>query len=432
MATEFYSATVNGFNWITGNQMDSEHWKEVESLFQAAWEHAPEEREAFLLRACGDDRLRREIELLLADARTGEGLSDLPVLPAADLLLRKTETLGPGKQIGPYRIEGVLGAGGMGIVYHATDTRLDRPVAIKISRNLFDKRFEREARAIAALNHPHICHLYDVGPNYLVMEYVEGTPLKGPYPFDEALKYAEQICDALDAAHQKGIVHRDLKPGNILLSKKGIKLLDFGLAQIETGHGTPAVTQLTQEGMVMGTPAYMAPEQHEGKRADNRADIYAAGCVLYEMLTGQRVVAGRTTFPQPFEGVLRTCLEKDPADRWQSARDLKHALRWAAQTTASPPPARSRSWISWTIVVIALGSLGGVFVWQARREPGRESVRFAFEPPDNTSLVRNQRDTALSPDGRRIALVLSDASGAHADLGASAGLAGIAENRWDG
>jgi serine/threonine protein kinase len=380
-----------------------ERWQKIEELYHAALERGQG------VLADADPDLRRSVESLLAAAPTGYGLLDRP---AAELLSEfRPPRLEAGTCLGPYQIEGLIGQGGMGKVYRARDTRLGRTVAIKISSERFSERFEREARAVAALNHPHICHLYDVGPDYLVMEYVDGGPLKGPFPFNEALKYAEQICDALATAHLQGIVHRDLKPGNILLSKKGIKLVDFGLAQIEAGPGDATVAQLTGEGVVMGTPAYMAPEQYEGKRADNRSDIYALGCVVYEMLTGNRVVAGRTPLAHPFEGVLRTCLERDPDERWQSARDLKHALRWAAQTVASPPPTRSRAWISWTIAVIAVGSVGGVLVWPPRSATRLESVRFAFEPPENTSLLRSQRDTALSPDGRHIALLLRDESG---------------------
>ena len=382
-----------------------EQWQRIEELYHAALERGPD------VLADAEPEVRLKVESLLAAARTGKVLLDQP---AAGLSSEFRTQLKPGTCLGPYQIERLIGHGGMGQVYRARDTRLGRTVAIKTSSARFSERFEREARAIAALNHPHICHLYDVGPDYLVMEYIEGTPLKGPFPFAEALKYAEQICDALDTAHLKGIVHRDLKPGNILLSKKGIKLLDFGLAQIETGPGDPTITQLTEEGLVMGTPAYMAPEQYEGKRADNRSDIYAVGCVLYEMLTGKRLAAERTTFAQPFEGVLRTCLERDPDERWQSARDLKHALRWAAQTAVPPPPTKSHAWMSWAIAGIAVASLLGVLVWPRPGASGREPIRFTFEPPDNTTLVRNNRDAALSPDGRRIALVLKDASGTNA------------------
>src|SRR5262252_2714980 len=189
--------------------------------------------------------------------------------------------LSAGTRLGPYEIVARIGAGGMGEVYQSRDTRLDRTVAIKVSKEQFSERFEREARSIAALNHPHICQLYDVGPDYLVMEYIDGAPLKGPLPLDQAMKYAGQICDALDAAHKKGIVHRDLKPANIMVTKAGVKLLDFGLAR--TSNVDETVTMA-----VSGTPAYMAPEQWDGKPGDARSDIYSLGCVLYEVLTGKR------------------------------------------------------------------------------------------------------------------------------------------------
>src|SRR6266849_9174071 len=166
--------------------------------------------------------------------------------------------LSAGDRLGPYEILAPIGAGGMGEIYKARDTRLNRVVAIKVCKEQFSQRFEQEARAIATLNHPHICTLYDVGSNYLVMEYIDGQPLKGPVPLDDALRLATQIADALDAAHRKGITHRDLKPGNILVTKAGVKLLDFGLARIAPGPGDPTLTQV---GEVMGTPAYMAPEQ---------------------------------------------------------------------------------------------------------------------------------------------------------------------------
>jgi serine/threonine protein kinase len=302
-----------------------ERLRQIEELYHSAREREPNERAAFLAQACrGDEELRQELAQLLAQHASGDNILDRP---AADLLASSTVAqLTTGTQIGPYKIEALLGAGGMGEVYRAVDTRLKRTVAIKVAKKNFGERFEREVRAIAALNHPNICTLYDVGPNYLVMELIEGKPLKGPLPVDQALQYAAQICDALDAAHRKAIIHRDLKPGNILVTKQGIKLLDFGLARMAPGEHDPT---LTHAGDVMGTPAYMAPEQREGKPGDARSDIYAFGCVLYEMLTGKRVAQERAPVePEALEGVLVTCLEKDPEDRWQSARDLKHALGW--------------------------------------------------------------------------------------------------------
>jgi serine/threonine protein kinase len=194
-----------------------------------------------------------------------------------------------GQRLGPYETLERIGAGGMGEVWKARDTRLGRLVAIKISKDQFSERFDREARAVAALNHPHICQPYDVGANYLVMELIEGAPLRGRIPVAQAIKYGGQILDALDAAHRKGITHRDLKPANILLTKQGIKLLDFGLAK-QRGplkqDGDTLTKALTSQGEIVGTLQYMAPEQLQGKETDARCDLFAFGCVLYEMLIG--------------------------------------------------------------------------------------------------------------------------------------------------
>ena len=209
--------------------------------------------------------------------------------------------LNAGTRLGPYEITALIGAGNMGEVYRARDTRLARDVAVKVLTAALAgdpqglARFEREARAVAALNHPNICTLHDVGPNYLVMELVEGVPLKGPLPLEKAVEYAGQILDALDAAHRKGITHRDLKPANILVTKQGIKLLDFGLAR-KTGplkESDATLTEsLTGQGQISGTLQYMAPEQLQGKAADARSDLFSFGCVLYEMLTGRRAFEG--------------------------------------------------------------------------------------------------------------------------------------------
>jgi serine/threonine protein kinase len=234
----------------------------------------------------------------------------------------------------------------MGEVYKARDTRLNRLVALKVSNAEFSERFEREAHAVAALNHSNICTLHDVGPNYLVMEYIEGTALKGPLPLHTALKYAVQICDALDAAHRKGIIHRDLKPANILVTKSGVKLLDFGLAKFGQGNKPPSDATLTMaltgKNEIVGTLYYMSPEQLQSpatsQEVDVRSDIFSFGLVLYEMLTGKRafegsspasVIASIMERPAPSIGdiappaldhVLKRCLEKDPENRWQSAR----------------------------------------------------------------------------------------------------------------
>src|SRR5262249_4992078 len=269
-------------------------------------------------------------------------------------LAGRFEKMTPGTRLGPYEILAPIGAGGMGEVYKARDTRLDRTVAIKVSKEKFSERFEREARSIAALNHPHICQLYDVGQDYLVMEYIDGAQLKGPLPLDQAMKYAGQICDALDAAHKKGITHRDLKPANIMITKAGVKLLDFGLARIASGSGDETITMA-----VMGTPAYMSPEQWEGKPGDARSDIYALGCVLYEMLTGKRVAQERSAVePASIEHIIERCLAKDPDDRWQSARDLRHAVELPrASAMPARSPWRERAvWMTAAVVALAAGS----------------------------------------------------------------------------
>lgn len=261
--------------------------------------------------------------------------------------------LSVGDKLGPYEIVAPIGAGGMGEVYRAHDSRLGRDVAIKICAQEFTNRFEREARAIAALNHPHICTLYDIGPNYLVMEFIEGVSPAGPLPLDVVLRHASQIADALNAAHAKGIIHRDLKPANILATASGIKLLDFGLAlatQTACEADSEATLLKTQAGTILGTAAYMSPEQVEGKPADARSDIFSFGIVLYEMASGRRAFTGDSRMallaailrdqPQPLpahpelQDIVTRCLRKSPADRFQSMAQVKEAL----QALTSPTP----------------------------------------------------------------------------------------------
>jgi len=297
-------------------------------------------------------------------------------------------TLQPGTRLGPYEIVSPLGAGGMGEVYRAKDTRLDRTVAIKVLASHLSQdaelkqRFLREARAISSLSHPHICALYDVGSQdgveYLVMELLEGETLaerlaKGTLPLAQVLRFGVEIAEALGAAHRQGIVHRDLKPGNVMLTKSGVKLLDFGLAkQLEgaaSGAGdlsqveTKSVDALTGKGVILGTVQYMAPEQLEGKEADSRTDIFALGDVLYEMATGRKAFAGTSPAsligailkeepppvsalqqmaPPALDHVVKKCLAKDPDERWQSAADVASELcagsRRRAHTRARPRP----------------------------------------------------------------------------------------------
>ena len=268
--------------------------------------------------------------------------------------------LAPGTRLGPYEILAPIGAGGMGEVYRAHDPRLGRDVAIKVSAEHFSERFEREARSIAQLNHPNICQIYDVGPNYLVMELIEGLPLKGPVPVDLALKYAAQICDALDVAHKKDITHRDLKPANILVTASGVKLLDFGLAQVgaapKSGDDSTQTIGLTQAGTILGTAAYMSPEQTEAKHVDARSDIFSFGVVFYEMLTGRRAFHGDSAIaimasilhkeppaldaPPELRNIVTRCLRKSPRDRFQSAVELRAALESAA---AAKPAANKQA-----------------------------------------------------------------------------------------
>jgi serine/threonine-protein kinase len=337
-----------------------------------------------------------------------------------------------GDRIGPYEILGPIGVGGMGEVWKARDTRLDRVVAIKISKTEFSERFEREARAVAALNHPYICTLHDVGPNYLVMEYVEGSEIKGPLPLAKAIELACQILDALDAAHCKGIVHRDLKPANILVTKSGVKVLDFGLAKMAKGplpEGAPTAA-LTAEGAIAGTLQYMAPEQLQGKPdVDSRADIFSFGCVLYEMLTGKRAFDGTNAAsivaavmersapsisevaPASLDRLLQRCLAKDANERWQTVRDLKAELEWIAKapsaaTEAPAGPAR-RSFTVWKAVTVLLALIAGGASWAAYRamRPSalKPLVRLDVDLGQDVSFGSTAgADAILSPDGTRI------------------------------
>lgn len=355
-----------------------------------------------------------------------------------------------GTRLGPYEIVAEIGAGGMGEVYKARDTRLGRTVAIKtlsasISTDSRSKeRLEQEARAISNLNHPHICVLHDVGEqdgmNFLVMEYLDGRPIQGPLPVNLALKYAIQIADALDTAHSAGIIHRDLKPGNILLAKNEVKLLDFGLAKLRLSPvvvGTSTATlPLTAENVLVGTPRYMAPEQLERKEADARSDIFAFGCVLYEMLTGRPAFNGNSTAsviaavlraePEPLARlqpgtptavarIVERCLAKDPEERWQTVRDLRAELQWVHQQPAAATVIRttSRTRLLWTAPLGALLLAGGAG-WLAARYVNAESepaaMRFVAPPPPGTTYDSQRASVrapqvALSPDGRYLAFV---------------------------
>ncbi|HXB69205.1 MAG TPA: protein kinase [Candidatus Acidoferrales bacterium] len=353
--------------------MTPERFQQVEELYHAARAGTAEERAALLAQT--DPELRREIESLLAQGPGGEFLDRPAIQNAPDLPpdLPKDSTganLAAGACLGPYRIESKLGEGGMGEVFRAVDRRLGRAVAVKVTQQQFSARFAGEARAIASLNHPNICTVYDVGPNYLVMELVEGETLaarlkQGPLSIEMVRLYGAQIAAALVEAHAKGIVHRDLKPGNIMIAKSGVKVLDFGLAK--SGQDET----VTASGMVMGTPAYMAPEQREGKPADARSDIYSLGCVLYEMLTAARVVSQRRRLPsRKLEKIVNQCLEEDPGRRWQSAAELERELGKAGATGPWKPVAAA-------FVILAVFAAVYAYLHRAPKLTGKDTVVLA-------------------------------------------------------
>src|ERR1700680_274893 len=332
--------------------------------------------------------------------------------------------LATGAKLGPSEVVGPLGAGGMGEVYRAHDTRLERTVAIKILPAQFSsdpvskQRFDREAKTISSLNHPHICVLYDVGhqdgTDYLVMECVEGETLakrleKGPLPLEQVLKFGMQIAEALDKAHRSGVVHRDLKPGNIMLTSTGAKLLDFGLAKLAMPPAAAATltaaahdqSPMTERGTIVGTFRYMSPEQVEGKEVDGRSDIFSLGAVLYEMLTGKRAFEGKSQLsiasailekeppsvssvnamtPPALDRCIRRCLAKEPEGRWQNAADLASELQWIAESGSQvgealpvPPPRRKGERAGWVVAArfFFLLVAAGAAWWQASNQRPR-------------------------------------------------------------
>ena len=338
--------------------------------------------------------------------------------------------LTPGSKLGPYEILSRLGAGGMGEVWKARDTRLDRVVAIKTSAAKFSERFDREARAIAALNHSNICTLYDIGPDYLVMELVEGPTLaqriaRCPIPVHESIAIAKQIANALEAAHEKGIVHRDLKPANITIRPDGsVKVLDFGLAKASDAEGvdpeSPTMTMtMTMPGTIMGTPGYMPPEQVRGEKVDKRADIWAFGVVLYEMVAGRRPFEGKSASdmmaavikeepdwsqaPVRLHRLLRWCLEKDPRQRLRDIGDVRRLLDETAPEITTPSRLRPglAGWAAAAVLALAVAPFA---VIHFRDRPAETLVsRLSIIPPDGTSFaIRNWTPPAVSPDGREI------------------------------
>ncbi len=332
----------------------------------------------------------------------------------------------PGDHLGPYEIIAPIGEGGMGAVWKARDTRLDRTVAVKVASVGFSERFEREARSVAAFNHPNICQLYDVGPNYLVMELVDGEPLKGPLPVEKAVEYAKQILDALDAAHKKGIIHRDLKPANIMVSKQGIKLLDFGLAKQAgplTQTDATVIAGITGQNQIVGTLQYMSPEQLQNQPADARSDLFAFGCVLYEMLSGKRAFSGDSAasligailhrepepldIAPPLDRVIKRCLAKDPDDRFQTARDLKYNLALAMEPNpVATGHSKRSSRMPWIATAALATVLAGLLYF---RPPAVEPFAAAFqiEAPESEHF----HHAAISPNGKNFVIEVDPTDG---------------------
>ena len=456
--------------------MEPERWARVEELWHASLQVASGERAAFLKEACRDDEeLRREVESLLAHEKSAVDFIEAPAFEVVARLMAhdkvdrsETDRLLIGKTIAHFRVLEKLGAGGMGEVYRARDVRLDRIVAIKVlprgelANEEAQRRFQREARLISKLSHPHICTIYDVGSEgglqFIVMEYLEGETLasrlaRGPLPFAQILQHGIEIADALEKAHRAGIIHRDLKPGNIMLTKAGAKLLDFGLARIARPEpaatmsaiaGQPTVeSAVTGTGSIIGTLQYMAPEQLEGRETDARTDIFAFGSVLYEMATGQRAFQGKSQAsmiaailsseptpllqlsplsPPALDRLVRTCLAKDPDQRLQNVHDIRVQLEWtrdAASQAGLPPVTVGRritrervAWASAAVLLCAFAVTLGLLVLQPHSQPqGR--VMVAIDPPQGYKMgnLESGGPIALSPDGAQVAYAAHDSKG---------------------
>ena len=439
--------------------MTPERWRQVEETFHAALARSENDRASFVLEACaGDAELLREVKSLLAQPTSGRGFLDGPAVEAAALT---TGDIGAstltGRRLGAYHVYERIGAGGMGEVYRARDTKLGRDVAIKILPRHFTSdperlaRFEREARMLASLNHPHIGAIYGLedadGVRALVLELVDGETLadriaRGPIPLNDALAIARQIADALEAAHEKGIIHRDLKPANIKITPDGVvKVLDFGLAKAASGDAASAdLTQSptmtvggTREGVILGTAAYMSPEQAKGRPADKRADVWAFGIVLYEMLAGRPAFAGETTSdviakvierepdwaalpastPPRLRELLRRCAKKDPKSRLQAIGDarvqidelISAAPDEPVMTSVTPPRAQRSARFAWIaaalllVIAAALAVPDARYYWRAVPHPMVTRFEIAT-PPTNDSV-----SFALSEDGRQVVFV---------------------------
>jgi Tol biopolymer transport system component len=417
--------------------MSAERWRRIEELFHEAADLAPIPRAEFLSRVCvGDDELRRQVESLLDNDKSKDDVLEAAVAEAVDQL--PDDLLG--QQIGPYVVTELLGAGGMGEVYRARDTKLERSVAIKVLPAALAQdperlaRFEREAKVLAALNHPNIAQIYGIEDRALVIELVDGQTLQGPLPIETALNYAKQIADALEAAHEKGIIHRDLKPANIMVTPEGVvKVLDFGLAAVAQSSdpskpaNSPTLTiSPTRAGMILGTAAYMSPEQAAGKPVDKRADIWSFGVVLWEMLTGKGLFGGETIshtlaavltkepdlrqVPVKTRRLLQSCLEKNPRRRLRDIGDVGLLLEEGEPPTTAPSRSLlgSMGWIAIASVAIVAAGVAGWGWWRATRPRERPLVRLNVDWGADISLpspTAAGSSVALSPDGMRLVFV---------------------------
>jgi eukaryotic-like serine/threonine-protein kinase len=416
--------------------MTPERWRQIKAIFNEAVECTPASRAELIRHHCGDQELQKEVESLLASDQETGSLLDSPLS-----LVAAGRSYAAGTRLGPYEILASIGAGGMGEVYRARDTRLGREVAVKVLPAALAQdpdrlaRFEREGKVLASLNHPHIAQLYGVEGEALIMELVEGDAPQGPLPIETALNYARQIVDALEAAHEKGIVHRDLKPANVKITAEGVvKVLDFGLAAVPPGpagssHPANSPTPTTgtaQKGMIMGTAAYMSPEQAVGKPADKRADIWSFGVVLWELLTGHRLFEGETVAdtlagvlrgpinldklpretPTAIRDLLRRCLDRNVKNRLRDIGEARVAIDTALagetppiEGAAEPGGVRWR-WLGWIVASLTTVGLAMVSVLHFREKPPAQTVRFQIPAPENTRLGPY---FSLSPDGRKLA-----------------------------
>jgi eukaryotic-like serine/threonine-protein kinase len=440
--------------------MNPERWKQIDELLSATLDLDEEKRAAFLDQACdGDTELKKEVESLLAsEVKEPADIEGYPIELAADLLEAHPRVFTSGNLIGPYKILSLLGSGGMGEVYRASDPRIGRDVAVKILGPRFSqdpdrvRRFEQEARAAGALSHPNIVALFDAGMDngspYLVSELLRGEILqqklnRHPLPIRKAVEYAHQIAKGLSAAHEKGIVHRDLKPGNIFITTEGrVKILDFGLAKLTHPDLSASefpmqekIEQITETGMVMGTVVYMSPEQVSGKKVDHRSDIFAFGAVFYEMLYGKRPFRGETQIevmhailkadppelaessgmiPLSLERIVRRCLEKDVNDRFQTASDLAFAIETMSTSSGTAVAYKQKksipiAWILSAIFFLAAVIFGTAFYRSMKKSsPGISSVqRLSIVLPENTVL----NSLAISPDGQRLVYITNGTTG---------------------